>query len=110
MLAVLFQDEGAEETQGRRAVQGIAGQEGKEALAVAGLVHDQGFQLFGIVSFAVDAVQVEEDVAVEQGFGFGVVDPVGEVILPHAQRLSPFRIGGHDVTGAVGVAAFSQAV
>ena len=110
MLAVFFQHKGAEETQGRRAVQGISGQEREEALTSSRFFHNQGFQLLGKVGFAVDAVQVEEDVAVEQGFGLGVIDPVSEIVFPDPQRLPPFRVGGHDVAGTVGVAALGQAV
>src|SRR5690554_7207939 len=48
VLTVFFQHKGAEETQGRCAVQGISGQEREEALTSSGLFHNQGFQLLEI--------------------------------------------------------------
>ena len=57
-----------------------------------------------------DAVQVEEDIAIEQRLRLGIFDPVGEVFLPHPQRLSPLLVGGHDIAGAVTVAALCQAI
>ena len=83
LLAAFLHHKGTEKAQRWRAVEGVAGQHGQEALAIARFIRNEGFQLFGIFGAAMDAVQVEENIAVEQRLRLGIFDPVGEVFLPH---------------------------
>jgi hypothetical protein len=48
---------------------------------------------------ATHAIKVEEDAAVEQSFGIGIVYPVGKTIFPVIKRFPPFPAGGHYFAG-----------
>ena len=66
--------------------------------------------MFGKIGFTVNTGKIKKNIAVKKGPGLGVINPVSEVGFPGFQWLPPAIVSGHDVTGAIGVAALRQAV
>ena len=54
--------------------------------------------------------QIKENTCVHQGFGFGLINPSREIILPNRPRLTPLIISSHDITGAIHIATGIQAI
>ena len=110
VLAVLLDEEGLEESEGRPVLGDGCRHLGKEQVAAGQLGGQVLTQFLCQLFTAKERTKIEKDQGPEDRFRRRVRDPGGKIVLPCFERLAPPRIARHIVGRAEGKAALDQAV